>query len=371
MINKEKKILTKFILNQPFFAILLLRLVINKDSTCKTAYTDGRVLAYNPDFLDKLSFDESVGLFAHEVMHVALMHHLRREYRNKNKWNAACDYEINILLKESGFTIPSGGLIDYKFKDHTAEWIYDQLPDSFNNENNASGFGEVRDYPGKNGSPTKAEKKKEEQKWKGLVVEAKAVSERHQSNVSAGLDRAIKDLTEQRVHWRSVLARFFDENSKLKFNWDRPNKRYMNSGIYMPSRKSKELGGGIIFCDTSGSVTKEEIISQVSEIHSILTNFKIDIYVVYVDSKVCGVDRISSNEYPFELKPKGGGGTSFKPGFNWVDDQGIIPKWAIYFTDGACNNFPDEPDFPVVWVLNEENKFFKPPFGEIVRMVNE
>ena len=56
-----------------------------------------------------------------------------------------------------------------------------------------------------------------------------------------------------------------------------------------------------------------------------------------------------------ELRPdlyrKGRGGTDFRPGFEWLDEQGIQPAVCLYFTDMECSDYPEaEPGFPVTWV---------------------
>ena len=50
-------------------------------------------------------------------------------------------------------------------------------------------------------------------------------------------------------------------------------------------------------------------------------------------------------------RPKGRGGTDFRPGFEWLAEQGIRPGVCLYFTDMECSRYPEaEPSFSVVWV---------------------
>jgi len=41
--------------------------------------------------------------------------------------------------------------------------------------------------------------------------------------------------------------------------------------------------------------------------------------VIYVDSKVAGVEDIDI--YDFQLHAKGGGGTDFRPGFEYIEEK--------------------------------------------------
>jgi ribosomal 50S subunit-recycling heat shock protein len=60
----------------------------------------------------------------------------------------------------------------------------------------------------------------------------------------------------------------------------------------------------------------------------------------------------------------GGGGTSFIPVFNWVDEQRLTPDALVYLTD-MKGSFPQHaPSYPVIWGSILKDK--KAPFGEIV-----
>jgi predicted metal-dependent peptidase len=82
----------------------------------QTMQTDGKLLYYNPVFVNKLPVDAVFTIVVHEIMHVAFGHHILFadiDPKNQNLWhivNIACDLSINDLLKNrSGFI--SGGLI--------------------------------------------------------------------------------------------------------------------------------------------------------------------------------------------------------------------------------------------------------------------
>lgn len=119
---------TALVLDQPFFGALALRLKIVEDPGCGTAWVDGVSLGYDPAFVESLTHAERVALLAHEVMHCALGHPWRRSGREKKGWNVATDYAINLVLTDSGFTLPEGGLLDRQWEGRSAEWIYDRLP---------------------------------------------------------------------------------------------------------------------------------------------------------------------------------------------------------------------------------------------------
>jgi hypothetical protein len=127
--NVEQKLTrarTHLLLNQPFFGSLGLRLKLSPGPV-PTMATDGRRILYNPLFIESLNPAELEGTLAHEVMHVALAHHCRREEREPKTWNEAADYAVNPILVGNGFTLPAGALVDPSFDNLSAEEIYARL----------------------------------------------------------------------------------------------------------------------------------------------------------------------------------------------------------------------------------------------------
>ena len=68
-------------------------------------------------------------VMAHELLHVALRHHARRQGRDAFLWNVACDYVINEWLIEMqvGLMPDFGLLYDPELKGLNAEAIYDGI----------------------------------------------------------------------------------------------------------------------------------------------------------------------------------------------------------------------------------------------------
>lgn len=115
------------IMNEPFFATLALQKEYIADPSVGTACVNGRVIRYAPAFIESLSVDECATLLAHECLHPAFLHHLRRNGRDPQDWNKACDYAINGILRDSKFKMPSDALLDAKYDGKSAEDIYTSL----------------------------------------------------------------------------------------------------------------------------------------------------------------------------------------------------------------------------------------------------
>ena len=66
-----------------------------------------------------------------------------------------------------------------------------------------------------------------------------------------------------------------------------------------------------------------------------------------------------------DIEIRGGGGTNFKPAFNWVEEQDSNPDLLMYFTD-AEGVFPEaEPMYPVLWLVKGKENV---PFGQRIQL---
>src|SRR5271170_4462247 len=142
-----QKARTSLILEHPFFGSLLFRLKGRECRSIPTMATDGVSLYYNPDFVETLNAATLAGTLAHEVMHPALHHHVRRSGRDPKRWNQACDFAINPLLLDAGLSLPDGVLIDNRFRGMSSEQIYNLLESESESETERDSGHEGGDEP--------------------------------------------------------------------------------------------------------------------------------------------------------------------------------------------------------------------------------
>lgn len=387
------------LMTNPFFATMLLHKKFIEDKSQKTMVTNGREINYNPEYIEKLSLDELKGVMCAELMHTALLHHTRRGDRDKGLWNQACDHVMHPIIQDAGLVLPEGALADPTYRDKSAEQVYQILyqkqeeekqkkqqeqPDDQGNQGGGgqpqpdpngqpgpqgpqqpipdpSGCGAVDDAP----AQTKEEMAQQEAQAKQELAQALQVAKRA-GKISAGLARIIEETLEPRIDWEEALARFITQIVNTDYSFTRPNKRYLHSGFILPSLYNVEVGDIALIVDTSMSMDKEVLNQVGSDIHGLANTFKMNVQIVYVDTKVCHTEVMEKDEY-VKLSPKGGGGTDFRPGFKWLEENDINPKCIVYLTDGECNRFPEEPDCPVLWAIYGRKKF-KQPFGEIIEV---
>ena len=371
--QKMLKARTALVLDQPFFGHLALKFNLVEDRRVKTAGIDAENIRYNPDYIDSLTFQETVGVMAHEILHAALGHCWRCGSRELRKWNEAADYTINYNLLGAGFTLPEGAYFNKDYRDLSPEEVYALLPDSpedKQSQKDKGEDGESIDDPGLCGValPVK-ETSDTEQIQSEMKIAVKQALQVDQGKMPSDLRRMIEKSLESKIAWYVLLRDLIERSARNDYDWTRPSRRYLQTGVILPSLISEELPEIAIAIDTSGSITKEQLETFSSEASAVLASYDTTIRVIYCDAAIKGEQVFSRADLPFKLSPMGGGGTNFKPVFEYITEKLYSPKCLIYFTD-LFGTFPDkEPDYPIMWLVpdTEINRTVqKVPFGDIV-----
>ncbi|MCG5077250.1 DUF2201 family putative metallopeptidase [Paraburkholderia tagetis] len=384
------------VMDQPFFGALALRLKVLEDPACKTFWVDGETLGYNPAFLDTLNDLECRGVLAHEILHVANGHCFRQGPRDADRWNDACDYAINPIVKQAGFVLPIRHLDDARFHGKSAEEIYavltqearqrekekaggkpgaqspggQQAPANGANTPSAapepgapSSCGEVRPYPG----PDKPVKEAE---WKVATLQA-AKAAKMRGKLPGGMQSMVQTAAEPSVDWRSILMRFAQQVTNDDYSFAMPNRRYLHLGFYLPSLHSPAVGDAVFVRDSSGSVfdeTQAQFAAEIIHVAEVVRPSRL--IVMDCDTRVTQVQVFERGD-PIELAPvKGGGGTAFTDPFRRLEEEGINPAFLVYLTD-MDGRFPEvSPSFPVLWASTTPiRRARQAPFGEMVEVI--
>jgi len=105
-INKAK---VKILQKSPFFSYLSLYLKIeeSKDESLESiGVTPKGNCYYNAKWIESISDEELLGVMAHEILHLALLHLTRVGNRHRQGWNIATDLCINSMLQKEKFELP-------------------------------------------------------------------------------------------------------------------------------------------------------------------------------------------------------------------------------------------------------------------------
>jgi predicted metal-dependent peptidase len=405
---------TRLILDKPFLGALVLRLPMHasRPDWCPTTATDARAFYYNPEYIASLSLDQTQFMLAHEALHCALSHFARRQHRVKHKWDLACDYAINPLLIGEGLTPPPNALVMPPYKGMTAEEIYPLIDDNddsetldthaYDRENQQGGSrsgmrekdlerkpeqpqspqGESDAGQGatRSAQPTRAdgsdgeagepepltpdEQERLSVQWQQRLAGA-AQQAQQAGKLGAEMARMIDHLLQPRLPWRMLLARYMTAVSRDDYSYARPSRRA--GDFIMPSLRSHQTDL-VVAVDTSGSIKAAELEEFIGEIDALKGQVRARVTLLPCDAALC-------EGAPFRYEPwesfrlpdviRGGGGTSFRPVFQWIDREGVRPDLLVYFTDAQGEFPPVEPSFPVIWLVKGRGRV---PWGQRIQL---
>jgi predicted metal-dependent peptidase len=349
--DKLTRAKSRIIFYHPWWASLIMRLNVvdaTGDPRVPTAATDGASLFYNRDFVADLSQDEVDFLVAHEGLHCGFQHHLRRHGREQERWNVACDHAINLILIETGMTMPKDGLADKKYAGLSSEEIYNKLPKSCGQP-----FGWVLDGVGGNS---------QDRQWREAMTEAMHAALKA-GRLPSSAERLLVDAISEKINWRSLLASLLTRCvGRDDYTWSRPSRRSVAADGYLPSTFAERARPLSICIDTSGSMSERIIGEIVAEARSALIQLRpTNTVIISADAAVQSVEIISADEDFNPRRLRGGGGTDFVPAVREAEKHD--PCAIVYLTD-LDGSFPQSATAPIFWVSS--NKSVKPPFGEVI-----
>ena len=381
--NRLEVARTKVLLRDPFYGSLILKLKLIPWNDPYVMATDARNLYYNEKMFNKYSDEDLVAIVIHEILHCVFLHPTRSANIPKKDWKlfgAACDYAVNAFIKHnSNYVLPNDGLYDYKYINLTAEKILDLLKQkSKEDQEHIIKQSEVTgimlpapDESATKANPTDANTSKVKtgtmqlsisDQWKQNLAEA-ILSTPNPGDIPGELTVLIEEMLHPKLPWNVLLENFISDLVDADYTWSHPNRRYVSSGLYLPSTCGEGIKRVIVASDTSGSVTTEELAEIQAEINSILENvMPEETYVIHCDTKVHKVAEYSHYDYPIKLEFTGRGGTSFQPVFEYAKEHDYQPDFLVYFTDmGGSFNFTPPP-YPVLWINTYDSS--NAPWGE-------
>ena len=219
-----------------------------------------------------------------------------------------------------------------------------------------SGTGEVMDAPvggagdgDDESAPSPGDMTQEEQAWDEAMHQALNLA-KAEGKAPGGIEETVRGAHASTLDWRSLLRRYMTDAVKSDYSWSVPNSRFIDSGLYLPSIRSEGIDAIAVIVDTSGSLPGETLAAFWAELREVAAEIRPGrVVVLQVDAAVQDAAEYAPDELPEEIALKGRGGTDFRPGFAWLDEQGIQPGVCLYFTDMECSRYPEaEPGFPTL-----------------------
>ena len=384
---------TKFskhlMLKEPFYGLFLISLNKELDESIPTAcVTPNNInvkLKINPTFWSSLDDKTKIGVLKHELLHVCFFHLENWDrFDNKRVYNMAADLEINQYINADmkGETWDGLEIDKSPFKELNLEakkgtkYYYDKLMKDIQDNPD----GDVANMADENGDFT-------------IDIEGlEGLSEAERKLISKQIDHQLKEITEKLektgkgrglipsemkdyidqlfevvepvIDWKSYLRRFNSMSTMIftKKTRRKPNRRFGDG----PALKIKQKKRTLVAIDTSGSVSKEDLIEFFNEIHHI---YKSGTYIdiVECDAKIHRVYEYKGDRE--DISVCGRGGTDFEPVMVYLAEHKNEYANLIYLTDGECVCPATTPKKPVLWVHSSGHNINESLPGAKVRII--
>ncbi len=428
--ERVSRCVTALLREQPFFGSLALRLPIRADAGRETLASDGREIRYAPDWVAETDAHAVETAIARVVLACALKHHTRRGERDSERWQRASQLVTHGLLRDAGFTLPPDaeawdGISVEQAYDRLPEPEPDESGDDGDpspssgdagsagtdeddgspdggGDNDAgdpsdpgvgsqpddprqdsaadapsscdpAGTGEVMDAPaggadGEDGTdPSAHDIAAEEQAWDEAMHQAASLA-KAEGRMPGAVEETVRGAHASTVDWRSLLRRFMTDAAKRDYSWSVPNRRFIDSGLYLPSIRSEGIDAIAVLIDTSGSLPAETLAAFWSEVREVAAEIEPErVILLQVDTAVRDAAEYAAGDLPDEIVVRGRGGTDFRPGFAWLEEHDVRPGVCLYLTDMECSRYPEtEPPFPTLWVNHGDppGDWNREPWGE-------
>jgi predicted metal-dependent peptidase len=412
-----------------FFLIMLNKLWSNKIPTAGVGKNGiNYQLVVNPDFWDKLSELNRLGLLKHELLHIAFGHLTTVfKFSDRKLANVAMDMEINQYIdaswlpggeltsdefrqlkesviaelekaKENNATpeelviiqekLPSRGIMidDYEElnldRKAGARYYYDKLKEAKEqkDQTGTSGskdFDELCDQMDSgegDGLPdhstwddfenlSEAEQKLIEKQLQKVLSDAKEQTVKKRGTVPGEIEGVIviEEIVAAKFDWRGYIRRFTGISTKVytKKIRRKENRRFSDN----PGLKIKMRQHMLLAIDTSGSVSNDELLEFMNEIHHIY-KAGVDITIVQCDTKIRSVEEYKGKN---DLKVHGRGGTEFDPVLEYYNENNKKYTSLVYFTDGECDANV-KPRGNVLWVISERSEMNEGLPGKVIKL---
>ena len=378
-----------------FLDMALAALTPTPDERCRTLATDGKILCYQPSALLRI-YQENPRylnrLYLHSVFHCIFRHLWMQGKRDAALWQIACDIAVEHLidsLSRKSVTRPLTYLRRRAYEAIAAEeklvaaapayrWLCGQTPGVLKQIAREFYADDHRLWPKPGPEQPNAPTPQLQKSWQKISERMQTELEMRDKEAGEGaeaLAQQVRAANRSRRSYRDFLRRFCVLREEVHLDMDTYDLNFYTYGlsIYgnMPliepleTRESRKVEELALVVDTSYSTSGELVRAFLSETYGLLKareNFfrRMNLHLIQADNQVQRDDLITSEEdlvrvmNQFELK--GGGGTDFRPAFDYVTRLCAEKKFAnlrglLYFTDGMGTYPARRPPFDAAFLF--------------------
>jgi predicted metal-dependent peptidase len=319
--------------------------------TIAAVHSEMKEIYVNP--ASALSEDEARFVIAHELLHVGLRHETRRQGRDPQLWNVACDFVINGWLHEMQLgTMPSfGALYDPELKGLSADAIYDRIVVDLRRNRKLATFRGTGAGDMLQGTPDWWERDDamslDDFYRRALAQGLHTHAEQGRGLLPAALVEEIRALDRPPIPWDVELARWFDDHfptAERRRTYARLSRRQSATPDiarprYVPLDDDESRTYAVVL-DTSGSMDGRLLAMCLGTIasYSIAREVRA-VRLVFCDAAAYDQGYVAPEEIAERVRVKGRGGTVLQPGIDLVENAQDFPEAGpiLVITDGACD----------------------------------
>jgi predicted metal-dependent peptidase len=375
-------------LKEAFYGLFLIMLNKQWSTKVPTAGVSRLGINYqlylNEEFWDKLTPDQRIGLLKHEILHIAFFHITDYDHlSDKMIANIAMDIEINQYI--DSIFLPPGPQLPEVYPELKLElkkgtkYYYDKLMEAKENPGTCPNLDKMIECNEKgeggitvsiNGQGEVEVKLPDHGTWEEFDNLDEATKKLIKTQTEHILKEVVDQVTKSRGTIPGEMAEIIDKISKLnppKFNWRAYVRRFVGGSIKTftkmsrqkpnfrfienPGLKHKEKRHILVAVDTSGSVSTNELIEFLHEIHHI-SRSGTEVTLVQCDTAISHIGKFDPKK-DFEIH--GRGGTNFHPVTDYYDANKKKYNCLIYLTDGEAPA-PEKCRGPVLWVISSQSQ---------------
>lgn len=347
----------------PFYGDILMRVEIKEDFGIETAQTNGKMIRYNPVFMEKLNEGQRNYVLMHEVLHILLFHWKRRADREPELWNIACDYVVNGIIDRHILPELRAGdvkiLIERPPQGCFVRWYYGEPADYFYMKLEKDYRNMIINIPEEAGGNSKTRliqldgkimrlpsdlsgltemSNSEEQEIEGLVRELVRDTLKRRGTGGYYIPEQMIKLTEtKRLPWHILLSDFLEQREDDESSYLTPERKYIHMDLIVPglSKSDDKLGEIWAFVDSSGSVGEDEMNRFMTQLYRISKDFGCIFNIAFWDTKVSDVFlNVTDKNKVLECRPRHSGGTDINCIYDFIDKTGQRIDVMLILTDG-------------------------------------
>lgn len=300
-------------------------------------------LLINPEQFNILPLEHRIGILKHEMLHILYKHVQRREERDHKLFNYSSDCAINQLINRTH--LPDYGI----FPDTMQEKLNIKVPLNKDSEFYYELFNEHADelLDEDEGDGEGGELIDDHSTWEESQggedmqreVTKKMIDNAMQKTIKSkgNLPSDISDIIElhtytPKVSWKRETRRILgNRKTNVRSTIKRRPRRFPDR--YDLNGKTKDRTFDVcVVLDVSGSMSTDEIMQGLNELHKLCELTNSDLTLIQVDTQIHAIEKFTKKTKIFTRT--GSGGTVMEPAMTYIKENRIPSDLVVLITDG-------------------------------------